>query len=76
MAEQPFAQSLQIGLPVLVVEKARQAIVAALHDVLMNTRKVEASKSAIRLTSAVTSARQHHPTPRQSMESSGVAVRK
>jgi hypothetical protein len=44
-SHQRMPQALQVALAILVVQKARQAIVAPLHHVLRNTGKFETWKS-------------------------------
>ena len=45
VSQQSRVKSLQIALPVIVVKKARQAIVAALDNVLKDAWKVRSRKS-------------------------------
>lgn len=45
IAKQRFSQALQVTLPVLIIEEARQAIVAALDHVLWHTGDVETRES-------------------------------
>ncbi|WP_367651071.1 hypothetical protein [Burkholderia cepacia] len=43
--QQRIAEQMQITLPVGVIEKAGEAIVTPLHDVLRNARQIESRKS-------------------------------
>lgn len=45
--QQRIAEQMQITLPVGVIEKAGEAIVTPLHDVLRNTGQIESSKSGL-----------------------------
>lgn len=42
---QGFMQQVQVAQSVAIIQKARQAVVRALHDVLRDAREVDAGKS-------------------------------
>jgi hypothetical protein len=64
-AQQSLAQALQITLPVTVIQETRQPVVAALHDVLRNPRKIETRKSGHATSIPMLRSRRHRRTPRR-----------
>lgn len=76
-ARHPIPQTLQIPLPILVIEKTRQPIVASLHDVLRDIGQVETREPCHgRQFRSLPHARRSGPTahPLQSIPRLGVRV--
>ena len=59
--EQCLAKQREVALPIVVVEKAGQAIVAALDNVLRNAGKVESWLSGHRVRIGMSMPRRYHP---------------
>lgn len=46
VSQQPFPQALEVALSVLIIEKARKPVVAALHHMLRNTGEIRTRESS------------------------------